>query len=358
MKLVPLCAFLLYIYLPVQATDSLSIKIGQMIMVGMPGTSVDASSTVIQEIKQQRVGSVLLFENNINPTNSISNLNRLCKDLNNAAKIPLFLAIDQEGGKVNRLKTKYGFEAMPSAQQIGSKDDDSFSVAASQTIARAVHQAGMNLNFAPVVDVESASCPVLGQKQRCYSPSVETIIKIAGFMYEEHRKAGVISCVKHFPGHGSSTKDSHLGLTDVSKTWQEEELLPYKQLIADSSVDMIMVAHVVNKKLDPSGTPASLSKKMIGQLLRKEMSFNGVVITDDMQMHAISNFYGLEQSIKMAILAGVDILIFSNNIKGSKDYTAANIHNTIKRLVQRGEISEERINESFERIMKLKQKLQ
>jgi beta-N-acetylhexosaminidase len=334
--------------------DSLSIKIGQMIMVGIPGTSVNASSQVIQEIKQQRIGGVLLFENNINPNRSIVQLNVLCDDLQRSAKIPLFLSIDQEGGKVNRLKTKYGFAAMPSAFEIGQKNKDTFSITCAKTLARSVKSGGMNLNFAPVVDVHSANCPVLGQKQRCFSSSVKTITHIAEIMCEEHHKAGVMSCLKHFPGHGRSSGDSHLGLTDVSKTWKDEELNPYRELIKEKKVDMIMVAHVVNRQLDSSGTPSSLSKKIIQGVLRTELNYNGVVITDDMQMHAISNYYGLEQSIKLAINAGVDILIFSNNIKGSKDYTVANIHATIKRLVARGEIPESRINESFQRIMKLK----
>lgn len=329
-----------------------------MIMVGMPGTSVDANSVVIQEIKKQHVGGVLFFENNINPVKSISNLNKLCTTLNRAANIPLFLAIDQEGGKVNRLKPKYGFDPMPAAKQIGALHNDSLAMLACNTLARSVRDAGMNLNFAPVVDIDSKNCPVLGQKLRCFSSNVDSISKLASFMYEAHQKAGILSCMKHFPGHGSSTRDSHVDLTDISKTWKEEELLPYQQLIEDSMVDMIMVAHIVNRNLDPSGTPASLSKKIIRDLLRKEMHYNGVVITDDMQMHAISNYYGLEQSIRKAINAGVDILIFSNNIKGSKDYTVENIHGTILRLVKQGDISEERINESFERIMKLKQHIQ
>ena len=125
-------------------------------------------------------------------------------------------------------------------------------------------------------------------------------------------------------------------------------------MIDTGSVDMIMTAHIINKKLDESGLPATLSKKIVTGLLRKQLHYNGVVISDDMQMHAISMFYGLEQSLKLSINAGVDIVIFSNNIEGSKDYTPENIHATFKKLVLEREIPMSRINESYTRIMNLK----
>jgi beta-N-acetylhexosaminidase len=179
-------------------------------------------------------------------------------------------------------------------------------------------------------------------------------VQCAEIMIEEHKKLNIKTALKHFPGHGSSTTDSHLGLVDVSKTWSVEELFPYKYLIDTGKVDMIMTAHIINKKLDDSGLPATLSKKIVTGLLRKQFHYDGIVISDDMQMHAISKYYGLAQSLKLSINAGVDIVIFSNNIEGSKDYTPENIHATFKKLVLDGEIPLSRINESFNRIMALK----
>jgi beta-N-acetylhexosaminidase len=334
--------------------DSLDIKIGQMIMVGMSGKSANKNAAIIKDIKNGIVGGVLLFEYNINPNNSQENLLKLTNDLQEAAQIPLFISIDQEGGQVNRLKMKYGFPSMPSAQIVGQKNDSAYSHKIGNTIATSLSNCGINLNFAPVVDILNPNCPVLGKRNRCYSSDVKTIAQCAEIMIEEHKKLNIKTALKHFPGHGSSTTDSHLGLVNVSKTWNVEELFPYKYLIDAENVDVIMTAHIINKKLDKSGLPATLSKRIVTDLLRKQLHFNGVIISDDMQMHAISKFYGLEQSLKLSINAGVDIVIFSNNIEGSKDYTPENIHATFKKLVLEGEIPISRINESYNRIIALK----
>lgn len=326
-------------------------------MVGMQGTSVQPTSAIIKDIRANRIGGVLLFEYNISGTDSKVNLLKLTDGLQQAAKIPLLISIDQEGGKVNRLKTKYGFKPMPSAQVVGEINNDTFSKRVANTIATEVASVGINLNYAPVVDVLNKNCPVLGAKSRCYSSEVKIIAREASTFILAHDSANVMTCLKHFPGHGNSTTDSHLGLTDVTKTWKEDELYPYQDLIQNNKVDMVMVAHVVNKKLDPSAKPATLSKPIITDLLRTQMQYEGVVITDDMQMHAISKYYGLEQSILLAVEAGVDIVMFSNNIKGAPEYAPKNIHATIKRLVQEGKISRERIEESFRRVMKLKSTL-
>lgn len=353
-KITLLLAFLFSAMFCYAQVDSLDIKIGQMIMVGMSGKSANKNSAIIKDIKKGIVGGVLLFEYNINPNNSKENLLELTKDLQSAAQIPLMISIDQEGGQVNRLKMKYGFPSMPSAQVVGQKNDVIYTKQVGSTIANSLSKCGINLNFAPVVDILNPNCPVLGKRNRCYSSDVKTIAQCAEITIEEHNKLGIKTSLKHFPGHGSSTSDSHLGLVDVSKTWNVEELFPYKYLIDAGKVDMIMTAHIINKKLDKSGLPATLSKKIVTDLLRKQLHFNGVIISDDMQMHAISKFYGLEQSIKLSINAGVDIVIFSNNIEGAKDYNPSNIHATFKKLVLDGEIPMSRINESYARILSLK----
>lgn len=323
-------------------------------MVGMRGTSVGEHAPIINAIKKNIIGGVLLFEYNLNPTNTQKNLQTLTNNLQDAATIPLFISIDQEGGKVNRLKTKYGFAPMPSAKEIGNKHSDAFTQKCGETTATALQKSGININFAPVLDVYNPTCPVLGKVDRCYSNNVDTISHIAAIIIDEHTKKGIHTVLKHFPGHGNSLNDSHKGLVDVSKYWSKDELLPYKNLLAENKVHAIMTAHIINKNIDPSGLPATLSKTTITDLLRKTMGYDGVVFSDDMQMHAISSFYGFEQSIKMAINAGVDILIFSNNIDKATNYTPENIHATIKKMVLTQQINMDRINESFQRIMSLK----
>jgi beta-N-acetylhexosaminidase len=163
--------------------------------------------------------------------------------------------------------------------------------------------------------------------------------------------------LKHFPGHGSSKEDTHFGVADVTTTWNERELRPYKTLLDSGYVDAVMTSHIVNKNLDPAGYPGTLSKDILDGILRKRLGFNGVVFSDDMQMHAISKNFGLEETIKLAINAGVDVMCFSNNIAGSDERTVDKVHAIIKKLVQDGQISAARIEESFQRILQLKARM-
>ncbi len=334
--------------------DSLDIKIGQMIMVGYSGRDVTNNSAIIKNIKSGIVGGVLLFENNLPLTNTKANLHRITTTLQDAASIPLLITIDQEGGQVNRLKQKYGFPATPSVYSVAQKNDDSYAQHVASTIAQQLMECGITVNYAPVLDVHNPLCPVLGARQRCYSSNVEEIAHYAHIYIEAHRAIGIKTVVKHFPGHGNARSDSHLGIADVSKYWDKKELVPYKMLIDEGMVNFIMTAHIINSQLDNSMLPATLSKKIITGLLRKTLNYNGVIITDDMQMQAISKNYGFEESIKKAINAGVDIVMFGNNVKGSTTYTPENVHATIKKLVLKGDISMARIDESFARIMSLK----
>ncbi|HOZ51114.1 MAG TPA: glycoside hydrolase family 3 protein [Chitinophagaceae bacterium] len=334
--------------------DSLEIKVGQMIMVGMPGTSVNDNSSILKEIKKGHIGGILLYEYNLNPIQTKANLSKLTSSLQEAAPISLLISIDQEGGQVNRLKTKYGFKPMPSAKSIGDKNRDEYTDSVGTIIASALMNCGINLNYAPVLDLHNPVCPVLGKRQRCYSSNPDRVAHHAALTIEAHHNQGVKTVVKHFPGHGNSLADSHLGMADVTKVWKKIELKPYQLLIGEGVVDAVMTAHIVNRKLDSTSLPATLSKQIVTGILRNELGFNGVVISDDMQMHAISSYYGFEESIKKCINAGVDILMFSNNIKGATNYEPANIHATILRLVKSGEISIDRINESYQRIMSMK----
>ena len=336
--------------------DSLDIKIGQMLMVGMSGTTVNDNAPIIQDIKKGIVGGILYFENNISPVNSKATLAKLSRKLNDAANIPLLISIDQEGGQVNRLKPKYGFKPTPSAKSVAAKHSDTYTRKVADDVTEALISCGINLNYAPVLDIDNPLCPVLGKRQRCYSNIPDSITHHAAIVIEAHHDKGVKTVVKHFPGHGNSRTDSHLGVVDVTKYWNEKELKPYINLIGDGVVDAVMTAHIVNRKLDPSGLPATLSKKIVTDLLRNTLKFNGVIISDDMQMHAISSHYGFEESIEKCILAGVDILMFSNNIKGAENYKPTNLHATIKGLVKEGKISEARINESYQRIMVMKRR--
>lgn len=360
MKSKPIFLSVLFLMLSVSLraqTDSLSIKIGQMILIGFPSTTVD--STVLKEISVGKVGSIIFFEKNIPPQNSFAGLKKIIWNYQKAAPIPLFVCIDQEGGRVNRLKTKYGFPASITAAEMG-KDKGLDSVRFyGESTASTLAGMGFNVNFAPVVDLGSnPTNPIIAKIGRAFSANEDSVTLYSKEFIKQHRKYGVLTSLKHFPGHGSSKDDTHKGIADVTNTWEVRELKPYQNLIDSGYVDAIMTSHIVNKKLDSAGNPGTLSADIITGILRQRLHFNGVVFTDDMQMHAITKYYGFEEAIRLTIKAGVDIMTFSNNIAGSDVRTVDKVQEIVKDLIRRGEISERRIDESYKRIMALKKKLE
>ncbi|GAB4233440.1 MAG: glycoside hydrolase family 3 protein [Ekhidna sp.] len=336
--------------------DSLDIMIGQMIMIGIGDFNlVDSNEPIFREIRDRKVGGVVLYEKNILFESPKPELALLVETLQKNTNIPLFVSIDEEGGWVSRMKTRYGFPKTVSAQYLGNLDNlDSTRFYARQT-AQLLNSFGINMNYAPVVDVNlNPRNPVIGRIQRSFSGDYNDVIKHANVVIEEHMRNGVVPVLKHFPGHGSSRSDTHLGLTDVTETWQLEEVYPYSALIDSGKVSAVMTAHIVNKSLDESKNPATLSKRVVTGLLRDFLNFDGVIISDDMQMGAINNEYGLREAIRMSIDAGVDILMFANNVSDENRVSASTIHSIIRDLVFDKIISPERIASSYKRIMALK----
>jgi beta-N-acetylhexosaminidase len=339
-----------------QRRDSLDIKIGQMILIGFPKAEVDPE--VLREITEGKVGSIILFEKNIPPKNSFVALKKITWTYQQAAKIPLLISIDQEGGRVNRLKDKYGFPRSITAEAMGKSPSLDSVRFYSESTASTLAGLGINVNFAPVVDLASnPDNTVIVKVGRAFSANEDSVTLMAKEVIKQHRKYGVLTALKHFPGHGSSKEDTHFGIADVTNTWNERELKPYQNLIDSGYVDAVMTSHIVNKNLDPDALPGTLSDDVLTGILRNRLHFSGVVFTDDMQMQAIAKNYGLEEAIRLAIKAGVDIMTFSNNIAGVDVRTVDKVHDVIRDLVRHGEVSEARIDQSFDRIMYLKRKL-
>ncbi|HEY0743277.1 MAG TPA: glycoside hydrolase family 3 N-terminal domain-containing protein [Chryseosolibacter sp.] len=335
--------------------DSLGIKIGQMIEIGFPKAEVDPK--VLEEVRQGKVGAVIIFEKNIPATNSFNGLKKITWTYQNAAQIPLLISIDQEGGRVNRLKAKYGFPASITAEAMGKSKLDSVRFY-SESTAATLAGLGININFAPVVDLAiNRDNPIIAKVGRSFSANEDSVVMMAKEVVKAHRKYGVLTSLKHFPGHGSSKDDTHKGLTDVTNTWQDRELKPYQALIDSGYVDGVMTSHIVHRTLEPDGHPGTLSDDILTGILRNKLHFDGVVFSDDMQMHAITKHYSLEDAIRMAINAGVDVMTFSNNIAGSDERTSDKVHAIIRKMVENGQIKPERIDESFKRIMRMKRKL-
>ena len=345
---------------------TLDEAIGQMLLVGFRGTAVDSTDHIYRDLRDYHVGSVILFDYDV-PTGtrgrnirSAGQVKALCTQLR-ALNPDLLIGIDQEGGYVSRLNTRYGFPKTLTAQRSATLGIDSVRSQARLT-AGMLASLGINLNFAPVADVNvNPSCPVIGAIERSFSADTAAVARCCEVWIEEQRAKGVVSCLKHFPGHGSAKGDTHKGLVDVTKTWQRCELAPYRALCSSPETGevpeggrgmMVMTAHVINRQLDPSGLPASLSPR-ITSLLRDTLGFQGVIVTDDLAMGAIVQQYSFEQAVRMAVLAGADMLCLSNN-GGTYDVNMVpRAVRVIRQMVEDGTISADRIAQSAMRIRNL-----
>ncbi|MFI3263227.1 MAG: glycoside hydrolase family 3 N-terminal domain-containing protein [Rikenellaceae bacterium] len=336
---------------------SLREKVARMLIIGFRGTEINDKTPVVVDIKERKIGGIILFEHNITPVekklDSKARLKAMCAKIRELADYPIIISIDQEGGKVNRLKTKYGFVPSVTQEYLGKLDKEDSTRMHASSIAQQLVDLGLNTNFTPCVDVNvNRNCPVIAKVGRSFSTDENKVIEHGEYVIDEHNSRGVITAIKHFPGHGSSAADSHEGFTDVTSTWQERELEPFKALLSDESQNMVMISHVFNKNIDDT-YPATLSDKTINGLLRQEIGWDGVVITDDMHMKAISDHYSLKEALTLTINAGTDMIILSSNIPGNTDPISEQAIDAIVEQVKAGVITEERINESFNRINKL-----
>lgn len=332
--------------------EVLERQIGRMLIVGFDALSLERNATLLGEIKRYDLGGVILFDRDYHDRTRPKNvrdprqLKVLCTALNEASDGAMLIMIDQEGGRVERLKPRDGFVHTPSAVQIAklSLEEARESYAA---MAAMLREAGITLNAAPVVDLATnPDNPVIAKLERAYSSDPASVSRYATLMLDAMSQEGIVGVLKHFPGHGSSRGDSHEGFVDVTQTWQPQELEPYATLIESGKAQAIMSAHVFNRTLDPH-LPATLSYQINTELLRRKLGFKGVLISDDLQMKAISAHYSLQESLKLAINSGVDMLLFGNQLD---DTPLPLLIETIKELVARKEVARERIEEANRRI--------
>ena len=335
------------------------IRIGQMVMVGFRGTELSEDSTIYKDLSERNISGVVLFDRDVVTGNRSRNIEdptqlmHLSNDIIAATPNSPFIAVDQEGGLVSRLKESKGFPKSVSAEYLGNLDNEDSTRHYASIMAQEFMVVRTNTNFAPVVDVNTnPENPVIGELERNFSSDPEKVAKHAGFVIDEYSKEGILTVLKHFPGHGSSTTDSHLGFTDVTDTWDPKELIPYKELFAEKDIRAVMTAHIFNANID-SVWPATLSEKTINGLLRDSLGFDGVVFSDDMQMDAIREEYGLETAIQQAINAGVDVLIFGNNLHYEPDIAERAI-GIIQKLLREGKVEKETVERSIARIDSLK----
>ncbi len=354
---------LLTLFLSLQASsptdNELKKMIGRMLIVGFPDTKIDKNSQIVKDMQEYDLGGVILFDRfykDRNRTKNISSptqLKQLTSDLQKFSPKPLFISVDQEGGKVARLKPKYGFASIPSAKKVSEMGLEK-AVGVYKKQSQMLEDMGINMNFAPVVDLAlNPKNRVIVELERSFGKDVSEVVAFSRVEIQQQRVHKIISVLKHFPGHGSSLGDSHKGFVDVSETWSSKELEPYRTLIDEKQVDMIMTAHVFNSHIDDK-YPATLSYKCNTDLLRGVLKFKGIIISDDLQMGAISQHYTLAQRTTLAINAGVNILLFGNQLE---DVTVKKLVDTIFKEVKSGNISLERIKESNDKIENLHTKI-
>ena len=337
---------------------TLSDMIGQMIMIGMNGFELRDKDPLLASIRAGRAGNILLFERDVlgGPKNieSPAQVRLLTARLQKAAPRPLFIAVDQEGGNVQRLRPERGFEGAPAAAVLGNDSPDATRQAA-RRMGLEMAAVGINFDFAPVADLNiNPLSPAIGAIQRSFGVHPHRAAAHVIAFGEGLIQAGVTPCLKHFPGHGSAREDSHDSMPDISATWQPTELIPFQQALLEGWSGAVMPGHLYHRGLDALH-PASLSARVLNGLLRGKMGFAGVIVSDDMQMGAVAKSYSLEDRIQFAVEAGVDILVFSNNSR-MPVLGADEIHAVLLRLVQQGRLSPARIALSFERISRLKQR--
>lgn len=328
---------------------TLEEKIGQMLLVGISGKTAGAEAQKM--IAEDKVGGIILYSSNVGSLKELVRLTNDLKKSNSGNPAPLFMSIDQEGGKVSRLPDEYA--AFPSNAAVGQGGHAAAARTMGELLAKAVKSSGFNMDFAPVLDINSnPKNPVIGSRSFGNNAGLVSQLGIAEMKGLEEE--GVIPVVKHYPGHGDTSVDSHLALPVIDKTAAELaklEWLPFQAAIREKA-DAVMVAHILYPKLDPD-RPASLSKIIIGRQLRSQMKYNGVVITDDLTMGAIVKNYSLPAAAVDTVLAGSDILLIAHEYKNEQAVRAA-----LLKSVEDGTIPESRIDESVYRILALKAKYQ
>ncbi|AFH48698.1 Beta-N-acetylhexosaminidase [Ignavibacterium album JCM 16511] len=344
--------FLLFTQTFLPQTD-LYHKISQMIMVGFSGKTL-SDSMIVNDLQIRGVGSVILFGGNIE---SPTQLNQLTTQIHNLSSTPLFIAIDQEGGRIARLRETNGYTSTYTAYQIGTIfNNESINRSWASLMAGWLKDAKINLNLAPVADVNvNPESPAIGFLDRSFSRIPDSVFNHCFWFIDEFHQKNILNCLKHFPGHGSATTDSHLGFTDITNTWADSELVPYRRLIQNGYNDFIMSGHLFNAQID-SVYPASLSNKTLTGLLRDSLGFEGLIITDGMFMGAISNNYSFDEAVELAINAGNDILLYTTNKLSGKSLVDS-VVGIVMNKISEGKITEQRINESYNRIIQKKQQL-
>lgn len=291
--------------------DDIEQAVGQMLIVGFDGATMEPPEALAEHLETGAIGGVILFGRNIDSVEQVCELNQSIHRIAEDAVEPPFVAVDQEGGRVTRLEEP--LTPIPPMAAVGKTQDLELIADISEVIASEIGSLGFNLNFAPVLDVTTNPLnEVIGD--RAFGSDPEFVSIAGGTFLFGHYKAGVIPCGKHFPGHGDTVDDSHETLpvlkNDLERL-ERVELKPFKRVVANE-IPMLMTAHILLPALD-ARDPATLSAEVIGNLLREQLGYDGVVVTDDLEMDAIKQNYEIEEALQLGLDAGIDLFMFARS---------------------------------------------
>ena len=337
------------------AAQSLEQMAGQMIVVGFSGDSVSDKAVVAlrEEIAAGRLGGVMYLKPNVASLKAVGAMNAAFRAA--SPDLPPFLTLDQEGGAVERLTEAVGFTELPRAVQVAAANSPEQARRIYGDMAQKVAALGFTVNFGPVVDLNlNPNNQIIAKYGRAFGRTARIVIPYARAFIEGHHAAGLLTSLKHFPGHGSSTADSHEGFVDITESWQETELDPYRVLIGEGLADIVMVGHLIHR--DYSELPSSLSPEWITGVLREDLGYDGVVISDDLEMGAIREHFSMRETIIDAVMAGMDVLLFSNTAE-PRPSLDDEIRDILVAEAEADPAFRARIEESYRRIVALKARI-
>ncbi|PLW75012.1 glycoside hydrolase family 3 N-terminal domain-containing protein [Cohaesibacter celericrescens] len=323
--------------------------IGQLIMVGFSGKSAQGRfvRTIAAHVAKGRAASVVYLGSNIGSGRDVLGLNKLF----HGAGIK-HIAIDHEGGAVQRLKQKQGYTRIPSALELAQSKDVAGVEKVYAVAAKELANAGFTLNLGPVADLHRSFNPVIGKNRRAYAADATTVVAYAGAFVRAHRRYGLQTSLKHFPGHGLSNKDSHNGFVDIRESWDPEELQPFSMLIRQGLADIVMTGHLFVRITErDNGELTTFSRTLVQDVLRGGLQFRGLTMTDDLDMGAVRKMAEPREAVLRAVEAGYDILLLSNSLKPNPDLPAEAI-GWIRSAIQEGRIRENQIFQSAERVQR------
>lgn len=326
---------------------SLDEKVGQLVISGFYGTTLDEN--ILKLIKENKISGVILFNRNVKDSNTLLSLNNSLKESNKNNKLPLFISVDEEGGSVTRMPKD--IKRLPTNKYIGSLNNKDLSYKVGEILGEQLSFFGFNMNFAPVLDINSnPNNPVIGD--RSFGNNKDIVASLGTSTMKGIQSKNIISVVKHFPGHGDTSVDSHINLPVVNydiNRLNSFEFVPFKTAIQNGA-DAVMVGHILLPKID-NKYPSSMSYEIVTNILRKDLGFNGLVVSDDMTMGAITENYSIEEAAVKSINSGVDLLLVCQKYENTE-----NVLRALKEAVLNGTISKERLDNALYNIISIKKK--